>query len=131
MRRVRTQQPQSQSVNTAGVTCKAAEDDHPVSMAMIQALIPLGLRAVQDALQQEVTQLAGARYARRDGHPDVVRWGQQAGSVFLADQKVPLRVPRVRDRRANRERPLATYQQLLYKNTQIPADVNTQIPALP
>lgn len=112
MRRVRAQHPQSQSVNAAGLSPELAVDDGTVSVAMIQALIPLGLRAVHDALQQEVTQLAGARYARRDGRPDVVRWGRQAGSVFLADQKLPLRVPRVRDQRAGRELPLGTYQQL-------------------
>jgi len=61
---------------------------------MIQALIPLGLRAVEEALQQEVTALAGARHG---GAPSVVRWGQQAGSIYLADQKLPITVPRVRD----------------------------------
>lgn len=76
-----------------------------------QALIPLGLRGVEQALAQEVTALAGARYAHGDAHPDVVRWGQQQGSIFLADQKLPVQVPRVRDRRAKREIPLPTYQQ--------------------
>jgi len=83
-----------------------------VALAMIQALIPLGLRAVEEALQQEVAALAGARYAHADGRPGVVRWGAQAGSVYLADQKVPITVPRVRDRRANTELPLPTYTQL-------------------
>uniref|UniRef100_UPI003567C706 hypothetical protein n=1 Tax=Gemmatimonas sp. TaxID=1962908 RepID=UPI003567C706 len=58
-------------------------DDGTVTLAMIQALIPLGLRAVEEALQQEVTAFAGARYARQGGTPGVVRWGQQAGSIFL------------------------------------------------
>jgi transposase-like protein len=89
----------------------AVEKD-AVPVAMIQALIPLGLRAVNDALQQEVTRLAGRRYARDDGQPHVVRWGHQAGSVFLADQKLPVRVPRVRDRQHGCEVPLATYAQL-------------------
>ena len=34
-----------------------------MALSMIQALIPLGLRAVEAALQAEVTALAGARYA--------------------------------------------------------------------
>ncbi len=106
MRRVRAPHPQSQSVETASSQTELASEEGAVSVAMIQALIPLGLRAVNDALQEEVTQLAGARYARRDGRPDVVRWGQQDGSVFLAE------VPRVRDRRAQRELALATYQEL-------------------
>ena len=84
----------------------------PMTVALIQALIPLGLKAVEEALHAEVTALAGARYAHDDGQPGVVRWGQQAGSIYLADQKLPITVPRVRDRRARREVPLATYQQL-------------------
>ena len=87
-------------------------DDGSVTLAMIQALIPLGLRAVEEALQQEVSALAGARYARHGGAPGVVRWGQQAGSIFLADQKLPITVPRVRDQVARSEVPLATYATL-------------------
>ncbi|HET7631170.1 MAG TPA: transposase [Gemmatimonadaceae bacterium] len=82
------------------------------TVAMIQALIPLGLRAVEDALLTEVETLAGPRYARGDAHPAVVRWGAQAGSIYLADQKLPIQVPRVRDRTAGAELPLATYAAL-------------------
>ncbi|MGH7646988.1 MAG: transposase, partial [Gemmatimonadaceae bacterium] len=84
----------------------------PATLAMIQALIPLGLKAVEDALVREVTALAGPRYGRRDAHPEVVRWGAQRGSIYLADQKLPIQVPRVRDRRARCEVPLATYATL-------------------
>ena len=61
------------------------------------ALIPLGLAAVEDLLQQEVRQLAGTRYARKTADISCRRWGQQPGSVYLADQQLPLQVPRVRD----------------------------------
>jgi transposase-like protein len=87
-------------------------DDGTVALAMIQALTPLGRKAVEDALQQEVLALAGRRYAHGEGEPGLARWGSQAGSIFLADQKVPVRVPRVRDLTAGTERPLATYAQL-------------------
>ena len=112
MRRVRRQRRKSQPSVSVIEPSVPSLDDRSVSVAMIQALIPLGLRAVEEALQQEVTQLAGTRYAREDGRPDIVRWGQQRGSVFLADQKLPVQVPRVRDRRAGRELALSTYQQL-------------------
>jgi putative transposase len=85
-------------------------DDGTARLAMIQALIPLGLKAVEDALQQEVTALAGVRYAHGDAHPEVARWGSQPGSIYLADQKLPIQVPRVRNRAAGHEVPLATYQ---------------------
>ena len=38
-------------------------------VALIQALIPLGLEAVNELLQQEVTALAGARFQRHGGVP--------------------------------------------------------------
>jgi putative transposase len=78
----------------------------------IQALIPLGLAAVAEELDAEVTRLAGPRYARDDGQPDRVRWGQQPGSVYLADQKLAIAVPRVRDRQRQIEVPLASYAAL-------------------
>jgi transposase-like protein len=79
---------------------------------LIQALIPLGLEAVNDVLQQEVTVLTGARYQRNAGEPGYARWGKQRGSVYLADHKVAVEVPRVRDRKREQEVPLATYQSL-------------------
>jgi putative transposase len=88
-----------------------AVDGLDARVALIQALIPLGLQAVRDLLAEEVTQLAGLRYARTGGQPGLVRWSQQPGSVYLADQKVPLPVPRVRDLARNTEVPLTTYQQ--------------------
>jgi len=86
-------------------------DDGTLALSLIQSLIPLGMQAVEDALQQEVLALAGARYAHDDGHPGMTRWGRQRGSVYLADQKLPITVPRVRDVHAQTEVPLATYAQ--------------------
>jgi transposase-like protein len=79
---------------------------------LIQALIPIGLEAVNEVLQQEVCQLAGERYSREAGVPGYARWGGQRGSVYLADQKVTIRVPRVRDTRRGQEIPLSGYRAL-------------------
>jgi hypothetical protein len=49
----------------------------PVTLAMIQALIPVGLRAVEDALVAEVAAFAGPRYAHHHAHLDVARWGRR------------------------------------------------------
>jgi putative transposase len=116
MRRVRRRIVKGQRLAITDRQEKLALDDGtmttPASVAMIQALIPIGLKAVEDALRSEVTELAGARYARDDAHPGVVRWGRQRGSIYLADQKVAITVPRVRDRLGGGERPLETYRQL-------------------
>ena len=109
MRSVRGKSSTSQPVPSVPVD---VEEATAVTVAMIQALIPLGLRAVEEALQAEVTALAGPRYAREATPSAVVRWGAQRGSVYLADQKLPIAVPRVRDRTAGAECPLATYAAL-------------------
>jgi len=79
---------------------------------LIQALIPIGLEAVNDLLQQEVVSLVGARYSRGGGVGAYARWGRQQGSVYLGDQKVAVTVPRVRNLRRGQEVPLASYQAL-------------------
>jgi transposase-like protein len=83
-----------------------------VKVALIQALIPIGLQAVQELLEAEVARLAGARHQRTGRQPGCVRWGQQRGSIYLADQKLPLTHARVRDRVQNQEVPLQSYQAL-------------------
>ena len=73
---------------------------------LIQMLIPLGLKAVNDELQAEFRQLTGERY-RHDGGP--MSWGKQAGSIYLGDEKFRIEVPRVRDVEEGREVPLESY----------------------
>ena len=66
-------------------------------IAAIQLLIPLGLQAVTEELQQAVVDLAGERYQRKASDQAHRRWGSQPGSVYLGDQKLPVEVPRVRN----------------------------------
>lgn len=108
MRRVQRKESKGQPTAAVGESIS----EHTASLSMIQALIPLGLRAVEERLQAEVTALAGRRYAHGDEHPGVVRWGRQPGSIFLADQKLPLAVPRVRDSARREELELPTYEAL-------------------
>ncbi|HET8580192.1 MAG TPA: transposase [Nitrospiraceae bacterium] len=81
-------------------------------LELIQSLIPLGLLHVEEELKKEVERLAGPRHSRGAGLPGHVRWGRQGGSVFLLDQKVPMSVPRVRDRARGTEVPLSFYQSM-------------------
>jgi putative transposase len=95
-----------------GVAAKMLDtysEEFDVQIAVIQELIPLGLQEVSRKLQEEVVRLAGRKHERgRDNS----RWGGQNGSVFIRDQKFPIKVPRVRDTTANKEIPLDTYQRL-------------------
>ena len=82
MRRVRARRRKSQPCVTEGRPGEREPADGAVTIAMIRALIPLGLRAVEEALARDVRALADARYARDDGHPDVVRWGTNRARSF-------------------------------------------------
>jgi transposase-like protein len=86
--------------------------DWSTRMALIQALIPVALEKVEEELQADVARLAGERYVREGRLPGHVRWTPQRGSIYLADQKIPIEVPRVRDRLRNQEVPLPTYERL-------------------
>ena len=70
--------------------------DVDAKVEMIRALVPLGLMHVQELLDDEVTELAGARHARKESLVRGRRHGSNPGTVRLAGQRVPIRVPRVR-----------------------------------
>ena len=83
--------------------------DEDARIALIQELIPAGLQAVAEQLQAEVKTLAGKKHAHgKENGP----WGKQGGSAYLRDQKFPITVPRVRNKKYNVEVPLKTYQRL-------------------
>lgn len=86
--------------------------DRETKVELIQALIPIGLMSVAEMLEKEVEELAGIRYSREGGQPDLVRHGKNPGSVKLAGQRHPLSVPRVRNQRTQEEVPLETWQGL-------------------
>lgn len=91
-------------------TFAAMEVDAKVEL--IQALIPLGLMMVAQTLEEEVTSLVGERYSREGGLPGLARHGSNPSSVRLAGQRVPLRVPRVRNVAEGEEVPLKSLQAL-------------------
>ena len=78
---------------------------------LIRSLVPLGLMHVEEMLDDEVTALAGDRYARKDASIGGRRHGSNPGTVGLAGQRVPIRVPRIR-RVAGGEIPLRSYAAL-------------------
>jgi len=77
---------------------------------LIQTLIPIGLLYIQELLEHEVTQLVGKRY-QRSRNSNHYRWGRQGGSVYITDQKIPIDVPRVRNKNKS-EVKLKTYEKL-------------------
>lgn len=78
--------------------------------AVIQQLVPLGLMAAAELMEQEVSSVAGPWYGRKDPKRRVYRNGMTEGSVMLAGQRVPIAVPRILD--DNGSIPLKSYRLL-------------------
>jgi len=88
-----------------------AELELDAKVEAIRALVPLGLMHVKEVLEQEVTALAGERYSRKETSTLGRRHGSNPGTVGLAGQRVPIRVPRVRSVSGS-EIPLRSYDVL-------------------
>jgi putative transposase len=88
-----------------------ADSDLDTKVEMIRSLVPLGLMHVQELLDEEVTALAGERYARKEESSRGRRHGSNPGSVGLAGQRVAVQVPRVRSVHGS-EIPLRSYEAL-------------------
>jgi putative transposase len=82
--------------------------DLDAKVQVIQDLTAIGMMHVTDALKQEVEQMAGRWYGRKEDGTQAHRHGTNPGTVRLVGQKVPIRVPRVRGK--DGEIPLKSYQ---------------------
>ncbi len=82
-----------------------------VKVEMIRSLVPLGLMHVQELLDEEIDALASGRYTRKGEATRGRRHGSNPGSVPIAGQRVPIRVPRIRSTHGG-EVPLRTYAAL-------------------
>ena len=88
-----------------------AELEVEAKVELIRSLVPLGLMHIEEWLDEEVTALAGERDARKAPSVGGRRHGSNPGTVGLAGQRVPIRVPRLRHV-AGSEIPLRSYEAL-------------------
>ena len=72
------------------------EQDMDTRLELIRALIPLGLCAIYEELDREVVELAGQAHKHKKSNQKNYRYGSNPGSVKLAGQRVPVKVPRIR-----------------------------------
>ena len=71
-----------------------AELEVDVKVELIRSLVPLGLMHIEELLDEEVTALAGERYARKDPSVGGRRHGSNPGTVAVgrparADSRAP------------------------------------------
>ena len=73
-----------------------AELELDTKVELIRSLVPLGLLHVEELIDEEVTALAGERYARKTASVGGRRHDRNPGTVGLAGPRVPIRVPPMR-----------------------------------
>ena len=108
----------SRTLGAVDVIDRAEDADLEVDakVELIRSLVPLGLMHIEELLDEEVTALAGERYARKAPSVGGRRHGSNPGTVGLAGQRVPIRVPRLRHV-AGSEMPLRSYEALHGQHT--------------
>lgn len=84
-----------------------------MKLHMVQHYAQMAYLLAGELLNEELVYLTGQKHERDkplDGR--FRRWGTNPGSVRIDRERVPIRVPRVRDIEDERERPLKSYQHL-------------------
>ena len=84
-----------------------------MKLHMVQHHAQMAYLLAEELLHDEMTMLTGEKYERdRPFGGRYHRWGSNPGSVRIDRERVPIRVPRVRDVEASEERPLENYRRL-------------------
>jgi len=91
---------------------------------MIQLLVPLALQSINETLTAELDSLTGKRYQHSDA-TSCTRWGSNPGYAFIGNQKLDIKVPRVRDTSTGKEVSLKSYKAL-----QNPSAINESVLAI-
>jgi putative transposase len=83
-----------------------------MKLALIRNYQELILIMINSVLADEVTELTGKRYKHDKKKKQMYRWGTNPGSVVIGQEKVPIRVPRIRDEETKSEKTLDSYSYL-------------------
>ena len=89
------------------------EQSVDIKISLLQNHLSICQIMINELLEEEVTQKAGARYSRAkpyDGRYS--RWGFNPGSVRIGDQKLKVEVPRIYDNEQDKNTMLNRYEDL-------------------
>lgn len=84
-----------------------------MKLHLIQHHAKVAYLMADELLSDEVLMLTGGKYDRdKPFERRYRRWGSNPGSIRIDNERVPIRIPRVRDVESDCEQPLETYQRL-------------------
>ena len=89
------------------------DGDLDTKLLLLQHVGRVERKLAELIMKDEVAELCGEPYERDMLHLGrYKRWGSNPGSIRIRGERVPIRVPRVRDVEAGQERPLESYLKL-------------------
>ena len=87
--------------------------DLELKLELLQNQIKLSQILIENILETEVQELSGERYSHdKPNEGRYRRWGTNAGSVRIGEEKVRIKVPRVIDKEAEKNVSLNNYKLL-------------------
>ena len=87
--------------------------DLEMKLELLQNQMKLSQLLIDSILETEVQELSGNRYSHNKPNSGrYSRWGTNAGSVQIGEEKVRIKVPRVIDKESGRNISLENYKQL-------------------
>lgn len=87
--------------------------DLEVKLDLLQNQIKLSQLLIENILETEVQELSGTRYSHdKPNEGRYSRWGTNAGSVLIGEEKVRIKVPRVIDKEVSKNVSLNNYNLL-------------------
>lgn len=85
----------------------------PDTLGLVLNHLELSRQAIEWLMQREVEDKAGAYYSHDKPHESQYsRWGSNPGSIRIGGQRVPLKVPRIRDNQTETTQKPEVYEQL-------------------
>ena len=89
------------------------EQSVDIKISLLQNHLSICQIMINELLEEEVTEKAGARYKREKPHDGrYSRWGFNPGSVRIGDQKLKVDVPRIYDNEQDKNTMLDRYEDL-------------------
>ena len=87
------------------------EPDISIKLEVIRQVGDITKLLIKSVFEDEIRSKAGERYDRKNDKR-INRWGSNPGSVRIGQERVKIRVPRIRDEETEKEVPLESYNYL-------------------
>jgi hypothetical protein len=92
------------------VVDRIKENQEDIEKMLVESTVGFIKMMAELLIENEVNEKVGKKY---DRNPQYSRWGTNPGSIWIADEKVRIDMPRIKDKKNNKLENLEIYRRLL------------------